>query len=113
MNVGQDTSTGNRDSAQQLVEFFVILDGQGNVARDNTRLLVVAGGITGQFKDFGAQVFQNSRQIHGGAGSHTRGVLAGTQVTTDTTHGELQSSLDTGRSGLLLVTTATLALSFS
>ena len=113
MNVGQDTTSGNGDISEQLVQFLVILDSQGDVARHNTALLVVTSGVSGEFEDFGTQVFQDGRQVDGGPSTHTSGVLALTQVTSDTTDGELQTSLGGRAGGALLLSTASLALSFA
>ena len=40
MNVWQDSTGGNGNSTKQMIQFFVILDGQGDVMRDDTRLLL-------------------------------------------------------------------------
>ena len=108
MNVGQDTTRGNGDSSQKSVEFFVVLDGKGNVARHDTRLLVVTGGVSGKFQNLGAQVLQDSGKVDRGTGSHTGGVLSLTQVTSDTTDRELKTSLGRG-GGRLLLSTASLS----
>ena len=112
MNVGKDATRRNGDAAEQLVQFFVVLDGQGNVAGHNAALLVVSRGVASQLQDLGAQVLQDGSEVDGGASSHARGVLALTEVTTDTTDGELQTRLG-GGGGALLVAAATLSFSFS
>ncbi len=63
-----------------------------------------------EFEDLGAKVFEDSGEVHRGSSSHTGSVLALTQVTANTTNGELQTSLGRCRSGLLLSATS---LSFS
>jgi hypothetical protein len=65
---------------------------------DDTRLLVVTGGVTGQFQNFSCQVFHDGGQVHRGTGSDTFGVVAFPQQTMDTTDGELKTG--TGRPGL-------------
>ena len=110
MNVGQDTSSSNGDSSQELVEFLVVLDGQGDVTGHNTGLFVVTRGVSGQLENLGAQVLQDSSQVHGGSGSHAGGVLALTQVTADTTDGELQSGFSRSGCGFL---SSTASFSFS
>ena len=57
MDVRQDTSGRDRDSSQQSIQFFIILDGQRNVSRHDAALLVVPGGIAGQFQNFGLLFF--------------------------------------------------------
>ena len=93
MNVGQDTTRGNGDSSQKSVEFFVVLDGKGNVARHDTRLLVVTGGVSGKLQNLGTKVLENGSKVDGGTGSHAGGVLSLTEVTSDTTDRKLQASL--------------------
>ena len=61
MDVGQDASRRNGHATEQLVELFVILDGQGNVAGNDAALFVVAGGVSGQFEDFRAEVLEYRR----------------------------------------------------
>jgi hypothetical protein len=110
VDVGQDTSRGNGDSSQQAVQFLVILHSKSDVTGDNTRLLVVTGGVSGKLQDFGAKVLKHSRKVDGGSGSHTGGVLSLTKVSSDTTDGELQTGL--GRcSGALLFAAASLSFS--
>ena len=96
MNVGQNAAIGDRYISEQLVQLFVVLDGQGNVTRHDTGLFIVSCGVAGQFQDFGAQVFQHGRQVDWGTGTHSRCVLALAKVTADTTNRELQTGLGRG-----------------
>ena len=59
-----------------------------------------------EFEDLGAKVFEDSGEVHRGSSSHTGSVLALTQVTANTTNGELQTSLGSCRSGLILSATS-------
>ena len=102
VDVGKDTSGSDGDISQQLVEFLVVLNRKSDVTGDDTRLLVVTGGVSGQFEDLGTQVLQDRRQVHGGSGSHSGGVLSLTEVTSDTTDRELQTGLGRCGGGLLL-----------
>ena len=110
MNVWQDTSTGNSDSSQKLVQFFVILDSQSNVSGHNTALLVVTSSVSSKLKNFGAKVFQDGSQVDGGSSSHTSGILSLSQISSDTTDRELQTGLGRCSSGLLF---STASFSFS
>ena len=110
MDVGQDTSRRDGDVAQQLVELLVVLDGEGEVARHDASLLVVAGGVAGELKDLGAEILEDGGEVDGGAGAHAGGVLALAEVTPDATHGELQPSLG-GRGGALLAAAASFSFS--
>ena len=100
VDVGQDTTLGNGDMAQQLVQFLVVADGQLQMAGDDTRLLVVAGSVAGQFEDFGGQVLEHGGQVDGGTGTDALGVVATAQQAVDTANGELKTGL--GGTGLRL-----------
>ena len=100
LNVGKDTTLGNGDTTEELVQLLVVADGQLEVAGDDARLLVVAGGVASQLKDLGAQVLEDSGLVDGGTGANTLGVVALLQEAVDTANGELKSGA--GRSGLLL-----------
>lgn len=52
MNVGENTALGDGYMSQKLVEFLVISDGELEMARDDTCLLVITGCVSGQLKDF-------------------------------------------------------------
>jgi hypothetical protein len=103
----QNTSKGN-GGADQGVEFFVSANGQLQVARGNALdfevlcgiLLIVLAYImqtensttySCKFKNFGGEVFEDSRDVHGCFSSHAHLVLGVVlQETLDTTAGELQ-----------------------
>jgi hypothetical protein len=110
VNVGKDTSSGNRDIAQEFVEFFIILDGKSNVTRHDTALFVVTSSVSSKLEDLGTEILENGSEVDGSTSTHTRAVLSLTKVTSDTTNGELKSSLGAGRRALLF---STAALSFS
>ena len=93
MNVGKNTTRSDGNTSEQLVQFLVILNGKGDVTGHDTSLLVITGGITGQFQDLGTQVLEDGGKVDGSTGTHTSGVLSLTEVTTDTADGELKSSL--------------------
>ncbi len=52
MYIRQDTTLGNGDVTQKLVQLLVIADGKLKMTRNDTRLLVVSSGVAGQFKNF-------------------------------------------------------------
>jgi len=98
VNVGENTTLGNGDVAEQLVQFLVIADGELEMTGDDTRLLVVAGGIAGQLEDFGRQVFENGSEIDGSASTDALSVVALPEQSMDTTDRECETGL--GRSRL-------------
>ena len=67
MDVGEDTAGGDGDSAKELVELLVVLDGEGDVPRDDPGLLVVAGGVSGELEDLSAEVLKDGSKLHEGS----------------------------------------------
>lgn len=57
MDIRQNATLSNSDVPQKLVQFLIVTDGQLEMARDNTRLLVVTGSISSKFKDFSSEIF--------------------------------------------------------
>jgi hypothetical protein len=112
VNVGENTTGRNGDAAKELVQLLVVLDSKSDVARHDTTLLVITGGIASELEDFGAKVFQDGGEIHRGSGSHASGVLSITEVTANTTNGELQASLG-GGGRRLLFSASSLSFSFA
>jgi hypothetical protein len=66
VNVGQNTTLGDGDVAEKLVQFLIVADGKLEMTGDDTGLLVVTGGVTGQLEDFGSQVLEDGSQVDGG-----------------------------------------------
>ncbi|KAH3662028.1 hypothetical protein OGAPHI_006209 [Ogataea philodendri] len=81
---------------EQLVQFLIVSDGQLQVSWDNSALLVVSSSVTGQFQNFGSQVFQNSSQVDWGTGTNSLSVVTVSEQSVDSSDWEGQSSL--GRS---------------
>ena len=106
VNVGQHTSGCDGYTAQQSVEFFIILDCKSDVTRYNTALLVITSCISSEFQDFCAEVFENGGKVYRCTGSHSGGVLSLTQVTSDTTDGKLKTRLRRCGCWLLFSTTS-------
>jgi hypothetical protein len=70
-----------------------LTDGELQVTRDDTGLLVVAGGVTSQLEDLGSQVLEDGGEVDGGTGTDTLSIVALPQQTVDTTDGESETSL--------------------
>ena len=98
LDVGEDTTLGDGHTGKQLVQLFVVSDGQLKVTGDDASLLVVAGGVTGQLENFGGEVLEHGSQVDRGTGTDSFGVVALAKQTMDTTDGELETS--SGRAGL-------------
>ncbi|TRY78828.1 hypothetical protein TCAL_12416, partial [Tigriopus californicus] len=91
LNVGEHTSLSNGHTRQELVQLFVVADGQLQMTGDNAGLLVVTGSIASQFEDLSRQIFHHSGQVNGGTGSHSLGVVSLAKQSMDTADRELKS----------------------
>ena len=63
VDVWENTTGGDGGTTEQFVELFVVTDGKLDVTWDNAGAFVVTGGVTGKFKNFGAQVFKDSSHV--------------------------------------------------
>src|SRR5690242_9353158 len=97
MDVGEDTALGDGDVSEQLVQLLVVADGELQVSGNDTGLLVVASGVTGQLEDLSSQVLEDGSEVDGGTSTDTLGIVTLAEVTVDTTDGELKTGL--GRAG--------------
>jgi hypothetical protein len=51
--------------SEKLVELLVVPDGELEVTRDDTGLLVVASGVASKLEDFSCKVFEDSCEVDG------------------------------------------------
>ena len=65
MNVRQNTTLGDGDVSEKLVQFLIVADGELEMTWDDTGLLVVTGCVTGQFENFGGEVFKHGSEVDG------------------------------------------------
>jgi hypothetical protein len=106
VDVWEDTSRRDGDTAEQLVQLLVVLDGKGDVTGHDASLLVIAGGVTGKLQNLSTEVLENGGEVDRGAGAHAGGVLSLAEVTADTADRELKSGLGRGGGALLLAATS-------
>ena len=66
VDVGEDTTLGDGDVAQKLVQLLVVADGELKVTGNDTGLLVVTSGVTSQLEDFSSQVLENGSEVNRG-----------------------------------------------
>ena len=113
MNVGENTALGNGDMAKELVQFFIVPNGELKMTGDDTGLLVVACSVTGKLEDFSGEIFENSGEINGSTlrqlgnaelktrgkhtGTNTLSVVTLAKKTVDTTDRELETRLGGAR----------------
>ena len=96
MDVRKNTTLGNGDRAEKLVQFLIVSHGKLNVSRDNSGLLVVSRGVTSELEDLGGEVLKDGGKVHRSTGTDAGGVLAFLQESADSADRELETSL--GRS---------------
>lgn len=80
-------------AAKQLVEFFIIANGELQVPGDDARFFVVAGSVAGELENFGTKIFEDGREVDGSASPNARRILALLEVSPNATNRELQPSL--------------------
>lgn len=68
---------------------FVVLDGQLQMTRHDTGLLVVAGSVASKFEDLGSKIFKDCSEVDGCTGTNTLCVVALLKQTVDTSDREL------------------------
>ncbi len=102
LDVRENTSLGDGHSCEKLVQLLVVPDGELKMTGVDPRLLVVAGGVAGQLQYLSGEVFHDGRQVDGGSGSNTLGVVAFSEMSVDSSHGELETSSAGARLGLSL-----------
>ena len=65
MDVGENTTLGDGDTAQKLVQFLVVADSELDVAGHNASLLVVTSGVAGELKNLSSQVSKTEARYTG------------------------------------------------
>ena len=92
LDVGKNTTTGDRDSSKKLVQLLVVSDSQLQMSGDDPGLLVVTGSVTSQLKDLSCQVLHDSSHVDWGTSSNTGSIVSLAEQTVDTSNWELESS---------------------
>merc|ERR1711939_1063572 len=104
VDVRQDTTLGDGDMSQQLVQLLIVPDSELKMTGNDTGLLVVASSIASQFEDL-------SGEVNGSTGTDTLSVVALAEKTVDTTDGERETGL--GGTGLRVLGARGLAARFA
>lgn len=65
MNVGEDTTLGDGDVTEQLVQLLIVSDGELKMTGDDTGLLVVTGSVTGQLENLSSEVLKDGGEVDG------------------------------------------------
>ena len=77
---------------EQFVELFVVSDGEEDVPGDDSGLLVVLGGVSGQFEDLSGEVLKDGCEVDGGTGTDSLGVVGVSEESSNSSDGELEAS---------------------
>ena len=91
VEVGRDTTSGDRNLTDKLVQLLIVLNGELDVTRNDTGFLVFASAITGQLEQLGNEVLDDGRGEDGSADTETGCVTAFAQELRDTRHGERET----------------------
>lgn len=67
MNVWEDTTLCDCDVSQKLVQLLIVADSELEVTWDDTGLLVVASGVSGQLEDLSGEVLKDGSEVNWGA----------------------------------------------
>jgi hypothetical protein len=93
MDVWQDTTLGNGDVSEKLVQFLVIADGELKMTWDDTGLLVITSSVTSQLENFSSKILENGSEVNWGTSTDTLSVVALSEKTMNTTDWESETGL--------------------
>jgi hypothetical protein len=93
VNVGQDTTLGDCDVTQELVQLLIVADGELEMAGNDTGFLVVTSGIASKFENFGSKILKDGCQVDWSTSTDTLSVVALAEQTVDTTDWECETGL--------------------
>ena len=97
MDVGEDTTLGDGDTREKLVQLLVITEGELEMI-----LVFLLSRAALHFQDFSSEVLQDSGQVDGSTSTHALSIVAFAQETVDTSNGELKSRAAGSALGLSL-----------
>ena len=92
MDVWKNTTLGNGDGAEKLVQFLVVSDSKLDVSWDDSGLLVVTGSVTSKLKDLSSEVLEDGSQVDRGTSTHPLGIVAFAEESVNSANGELKTS---------------------
>ena len=100
MDVGKNSTLGDGDSTQKLVELFIVPDGQLKVTRNDPGFLVVPGSVPSKLKDLGSEILHDGSEVDRSTTSNPSAVVSLAEKTVDPSNRELQASPGRPRLGL-------------
>lgn len=99
VDIWQDTTLGNGDSTQQLVQLLIVTNGQLKVTGNDTGLLVVTGSISSKLENFCSEVLKDGSQVDWGSSTNSLSIVSSAQFSVNTSDGELKSGFGAARFG--------------
>jgi len=90
---GDDTSLRDDDVSEKSVQLFIVTDGELKMPGNDTLLLVIASGVTGEFENFCGEVLEDGSEVDRSTSTNTLSIVATLEKTVDTTDRELEASL--------------------
>jgi hypothetical protein len=93
VDVGQNTTLGDGDVSQKLVQLLIVADGELEMTGNDTGLLVVASGVASELENLSSEVLEHSSEVDGSTGTNTLSVVALAEQTVDTANGESETGL--------------------
>merc|ERR550514_2244600 len=91
VDVGENTTGSDGGILEKSGELLVVSDGQLDVSWDDSGLLVVLGGVTGELENLGGEVLKDGSEVDWGTGSNSLGVSSLLQESGDSSDWELKS----------------------
>ena len=111
VDVWKDTTLGDGDTGEELVQLLVVADSQQDVARNDAVLLVVTGSVTSELKDLSGEVLKDGGEVDWSTSTDAGGILALLQEAANSANRELEASSGRLGLGLLAVSLSTASLS--
>lgn len=106
------TTVGNDGVSEELVKFWVFLDGHEDASWHNSGLLEALGVVAGQLEDFSGEVLEDGSEVDWSSSSDSLGISALSEESGDSAHWEVETS--SGRSrGLLGGSCLSFSLAFA
>ena len=90
LDVRQYTSLGDGNTCQKLVQLLVIPDGQLQMARVDSLLLVVTGGVASQLENFSSKVLHHGSKVNRSASTDSLAIVATAEKTVNTANWKLE-----------------------
>ena len=100
VDVGENSSLRDGDVAEELVQLFVVADGELDVTRSHPGALVVLGGVTSELEKLGGEVLKYRGHVDRSSRADTLGKSTLADVTSHAADGELETCLGAPGCGL-------------